>query len=1016
MSKIAIHQYYQNLDRTLQFGKSTNEQSIRHNFLALLNDYARKYNYEVVPEISILGTTGKKIRPDAVVKNLWGLDIGYWESKDEQTDIHAEIDAKIRQGYPLTNILFEDTRTAVLYQKGVEVKRVAMREAEELHQILTDFFTFKSETVDKFEEAIEKFKADIPAIVAKLRAKIDESGQVNVTFSTAQHVFLKLCKREINPNITLADIREMLIQHLLTSDIFTKIFDDAEFHQHNTIAAELEKLVGSLFAYAERRNLLHSIEHYYQAINATAAAIIDHHEKQKFLKVLYENFYKVYNPKAADRLGVVYTPNEIVQFMVRSTNYLLEKHFGKTLADQNVEILDPATGTGTFICEIIENAIPKQHLEYKFANEIYANEVAILPYYIANLNIEYTFKQKMDCYAEFPNLCFVDTLDNVGALSYRGKNHDFFGLTSENTQRIKRQNEQIISVIIGNPPYNANQMNENENNKNREYPIIDKRIKETYVEHSTAQKTKVYDMYARFLRWASDRIDNNGIIAFVSNSSFIDSKTYDGFRKCVADEFNEVHLIDLKGNARTSGERRRQEGGNVFSDEIRVGVAVYFLVKNEKAHGCKIYYHAISDYTKADEKKAYLRDRKLSELDFERITPDKNHNWINLAAENDWESLLPVCSKEVKAGKNKEAIFELFSNGVVTARDEWVYDFDPDNLLEKLAFFGQIYNHQVTNASIKNAVDNSIDYQIKWSESLKNSLHSKKRFNLDRSKLVFAFYKPFTKKCYYYDSLLSDRLTGHHFGIFGNHGEHLNRVILFNNRSSIFKCLSTKYIYEFGSLLDGGGQTVGIPLYRYDDEGQRFENITTWGLEQFRAHYQDQKISKKAIFHYTYAVLHNPAYRQKYELNLKREFPRLPFYPDFGQWVAWGKVLMDLHINYEKAKKYPLKRQDLTGLKNLSGLKVKLKADKLVGTIEIDEQTTLHGIPEVAWEYQLGNRSALEWILDQYKEKKPSDPTIAEQFNTYRFADYKEQVIELLQRVCTVSVRTVEIIKQMGNE
>jgi predicted helicase len=680
MSKIAIHQYYQNVDRTLQFGKSTNEQSVRFCFQTLLNEYARKYNYEVVSEISFLGEKGKTIRPDGVVKNLWGLDIGYWETKDEKDDIDVEIGKKIRQGYPLTNILFEDTRTAILYQRGVEVKRVAMRDAEELHDILTAFFTFKSETVDKFEEAIEKFKADIPAIVAKLRSRIDESGQVNATFSAAQNVFLELCKREINPNITLADIREMLIQHILTSDIFTKIFDDAEFHQHNTIAAELEKLVGSLFAYAERRNLLHSIEHYYQAINATAAAIIDHHEKQKFLKVLYENFYQVYNPKAADRLGVVYTPNEIVQFMVRSTNYLLEKHFGKTLADKNVEILDPATGTGTFICEIIETAIPKQYLEYKFAHEIYANEVAILPYYIANLNIEYTFKQKMDRYAEFPNLCFVDTLDNVGALSYRGKNHDFFGLTSENTQRIKRQNEKKISVIIGNPPYNANQLNENENNKNREYPTIDKRIKDTYIEHSTAQKTKVYDMYARFLRWASDRIDKNGIVAFVSNSSFIDSKTYDGFRKCVADEFNEVHLIDLKGNARTSGERRRQEGGNVFSDEIRVGVAVYFLVKNEKAHGCKIYYHAIGDYAKADEKKAYLRDEKFPELDFERITPDKDNNWINLAEENDWESLLLVGSKEVKAGKSKEAIFELFSLGVVTARDEWVYDVDSRNL------------------------------------------------------------------------------------------------------------------------------------------------------------------------------------------------------------------------------------------------------------------------------------------------------------------------------------------------
>jgi len=391
MSKILINQYYQNLDRTLQFGKSRNEQSIRNHFWALLNEYARKLNYEVIPEVAVMGTKGRKVHPDGTVKNLWGLDIGLWESKDEKDDIEAEIDAKIKKGYPLTNILFEDNNVAVLFQRGEEVNHGKVRDADKLHEILSEFFTFKSETVYKFEDAIEKFKADIPVIVETLRKKILETRENNETFLAAQEVFLELCKAEINPDITLEDIREMMIQHILTSDIFTKIFDDAEFHRHNTIAAELEKLTGILFSYTERRNLLNSIEHYYEAISATAASITDHHEKQKFLKVLYENFYKVYNPKAADRLGVIYTPNEIVQFMVQSTNYLLYKHFGKTLADKNVEILDPATGTGTFICEIIENAIPKDQLDYKYKNEIHANEVAILPYYIANLNIEFTF-------------------------------------------------------------------------------------------------------------------------------------------------------------------------------------------------------------------------------------------------------------------------------------------------------------------------------------------------------------------------------------------------------------------------------------------------------------------------------------------------------------------------------------------------------------------------------------------------------------------------------------------------
>jgi predicted helicase len=575
MSKVSIHQYYQHLDRTLQFGKSKNEQSIRNHFWNLLNEYARKLNYEVVPEVAVMGTKGKKIYPDGTVKNLWGLDIGFWESKDEKDDIQAEIDAKIQKGYPLTNILFEDSQTAILFQRGAEVKRANVREAEELHTLLSDFFNFKSDTVYRFEEAIEQFKADIPAIVETLRNKINESRDKNKNFQRVQSAFWELCKTEINPDISLDDIREMMIQHILTSDIFNKVFDDAEFHRHNTIAAELEKLVGTLFAYSERRNLLHSIEHYYDAINATAAAIADHHEKQKFLKVLYENFYKVYNPKAADRLGVVYTPNEIVSFMVKSVDSLLHKHFGKTLSDKNVEILDPATGTGTFICEIIEH-IPKQFLEYKYKNEIHANEVAILPYYIANLNIEFTYKQKMNAYAEFSNLCFVDTLDNIGALAYAGKQHNLFGLSSENTERIKRQNKKKISVIIGNPPYNANQLNENENNKNREYPEIDKRIKNTYIEHSTAQKTKVYDMYARFYRWAMDRIDQNGIIAMITNRSFIDSRTFDGFRKCVQEEFDFVYIIDTKSDVRANP-KIAGTTHNVFG--IQTGVAIMFLVK-----------------------------------------------------------------------------------------------------------------------------------------------------------------------------------------------------------------------------------------------------------------------------------------------------------------------------------------------------------------------------------------------------------------------------------------------------
>ncbi|MCX6257778.1 MAG: N-6 DNA methylase, partial [Bacteroidia bacterium] len=1030
MSNPTINKYYSALDRVLQFGKSSNEQSIRTPFLNLLNEYARKQNYEVVAEVTCLGTKGRPVRPDGIVKNLFGLDIGLWESKDEKTDLDDEIDAKIRKGYPLTNILFEDSQTAVLYQRGAEINRAPVRDADQLHKLLIDFFAYKSDTVYKFEDALEKFKADIPIIVETLRSRIEAAGRKNKNFIAVSATFLELCKTEINPAITEADVREMMIQHILTSDLFSKVFDDPEFHRHNNIARELEKLVETLFDYSERRNLLGQIEHYYDAINSAAAGIADHHEKQKFLKVLYENFYKVYNPKAADRLGVVYTPNEIVNFMIESTDYLLHKHFNKTLSDKNVEILDPATGTGTFITSIIDY-IPNHLLVYKYKNEIHANEVAILPYYVANLNVEFTFKQKMGYYEEFKNLCFVDTLDNTDALAYSGKQHDLFALTSENTERIKRQNSKKISVVIGNPPYNANQLNENENNKNREYPAIDKRIKDTYIKHSTAQKTKLYDMYTRFLRWATDRVDKNGIVAFISNSSFINSRTYDGFRNVVVKEFNEIWIIDLKGNARTSGEQRRKEGGNVFSDLIRVGVSVYFLIKKENEEGCKIYYNAIQDYVKADEKKEYLQVNKLQNLKFEKIIPDRNNNWINLA-ENDLDCLTALIDKDVKSGKSNKALFINHSLGIATNRDEWVYDFSQNNLEIKIKYFVDIYVSESTrwnNSDKKYLIKDFVDRKIKWTSELEAYLQKKYPLVYIKNRIREGIYRPFIKQFVYFDKVVIHRLYQQE-NFWGIENTYENFVICINTGGKEFNVIACDCIPN--NHFNGDSQC--LPLYNYNKQGIRKDNLTDWGIEQFVTHYNDKTITKEDIFHYTYAVLHNPAYRKKYELNLKREFPRLPFYEDFRQWAAWGKSLMDLHINYESIEPFPLQEHTIVvkakpGLQKemfsiaaepevmfgkMPKVKVRLKADKEAGTIEIDENTSLSGVPKEAWDYKLGNRSALEWILDQYKEKKPTDPTIAEKFNTYRFADYKDHVIDLLKRVCTVSVETMKIVNEMG--
>ncbi len=580
MSIQSINQYYKEVEVIIAYGGSSNESAIRFAFQKLLNSYAIAKGLILIAELTIKAKTGKNIKPDATLKDSLRLDWGYWESKDEADDINLEIEKKFARGYPKENILFEDSRTAVLYQNGYEVARVDMKNSDELDKILKQFINYERPEVANFRKAIELFKSDVPNVSKALRNLFDEAEKNNQIFVSKRSEFLETCKEAINPSITQEDINEMMIQHILTADIFNTIFDEPHFHRENNIAQQLETVINTFFTRQIREDLLSNINQYYQAINATAAGIADHHEKQKFLKIVYETFYKSYNPKAADRLGVVYTPNEIVKFMIESTDYLLYKHFGRFLSDKNVEILDPATGTGTFICDIIDY-IPKDKLEYKYKNEIHANEVAILPYYIANLNIEFTYKQRIGKYAEFNNLCFVDTLDNMG-FDYANKQNDMFGLSAENTERIKRQNERKISVIIGNPPYNANQQNENDNNKNREYPIIDKRIKDTYIKNSTAQKTKLYDMYSRFYRWAMDRLGDEGIIAFITNRSFIDSRTFDGFRKSIQEDFDECYIIDTKSDVRANP-KIAGTTHNVFG--IQTGVAIMFLIKvkdNEK--------------------------------------------------------------------------------------------------------------------------------------------------------------------------------------------------------------------------------------------------------------------------------------------------------------------------------------------------------------------------------------------------------------------------------------------------
>ena len=1023
-----IQRYHEELQRLKVFGGSDNEQSIRRAFENCLDSYCRDHR-ERLALVAELGSSFGNI-PDGTVKDTLRMPRGYWEAKDSHDDLDTEIQRKFNRGYPRDNIIFEDSQTAVLFQNREEAMRVDMSRPGELHRLIRNFLDYELPQIEEFRLAQRQFKADLPTVLANLREAIDEAQDSNPDYQAATADFLEVCKQTIGPDVTVGDVREMLLQHILTKDIFLRVFDEDQFHRENNVAQRLDTLEKSFFTGDLRRNAIDRLRAYYGAIGRAADEIADYSEKQQFIKGIYEDFYKAYNPAAADRLGVVYTPNEVVDFIIRGTDHLLQKHFGRSLGDDNVQILDPATGTGTFITNLI-NYLPADRLEYKYLNEIHANEVAILPYYIANLNIEYTYKERTGSYKEFPNLCFVDTLDNMdwqqagatgGAVERQGA-FNLGALSTENWMRVQEQNEKPISVIIGNPPYNANQQNENDNNKNREYLAIDRRIRETYIAASTAQKTKQYDMYKRFIRWASDRLADDGIIAFITNRSYLEARQDDGFRKVVGEEFTDLYILDLgsdvRRNPKISGTTH-----NVFG--IQTGVAIGFFVREKSRLGaCGIHYARREDFELARDKLSYLRDSRLDAVTFEDVTPDKRNDWLN-QSNSDFEKLMPLANRETKLAKvatNERAVFSLYSLGIVTARDEWTFGFDANSVSDRVNFFCKFYRDEMQRFRFESpnamSINDWVDRSIKWTAELEQHLVKGSNLAFTTDHISGALYRPYVAQYCYYAPIVTHRRYQQP-QIFPHNVEVPNMVISFSGIASTkpFQVLATDRLYSY-DLLE---KTQCLPLYRYTPDGERVSNITEWGIQLINEHYRkewgddfenvagEDGITAEDIFAYTYAVLHDPVYRHDYAVDLLREFPRLPLYHDFDIWARMGRELLDLHIGFESAEPYPLQRIDQEG----EATRAILRADKERGVITLDDKTTLTGVPPDAWRYQLGNRSALEWVLDQYKERKPRDPTIAEKFNTYRFADYKERVIDLLMRVCTVSVKTMDIVDDMA--
>jgi predicted helicase len=1019
MSQRYVKAYRRRLADLRARSGSSNEGIVSDAFRYLLETWGKSFDLTLVPQWETTGPRGNNIRIDgALAPAAIRIPLGYWEAKDTRDDIDKAIESKRRSGYPTDNIIYENTKVAVLIQNNVEIYRVPLEgDDAALLKLLERFFAYQRPEIAAFKAAATQFYADLPDILKALRDAIAKAEAANSTYRSAASHFLEHARQAINPGITPDDVREMLIQHILTEEIFTTVFDNSTYHRENNVAQRLSELEREFFTGDLKYQTNQRLRPYYSAIKGAAADLPGIREKQTFLKSLYEGFYKVYNPLAANRLGVVYTPAEIVRFMIRGTDWLCEKHFGKLLEDPGVEILDPATGTGTFIVELLDYMkSDRDKLRHKYKEELHANEVAILPYYVANLNIEATFAALTGQYAEFPGLVFVDTLDNTAGLGkHTGFQEDMFGgIAEENLARVKRQNERKISVVIGNPPYNAWQDNYNDRNANRPYKRIDDRIGATYRKLSTAQNTSALsDMYVRFFRWASDRLKDSGILAFVCNRNFIDKLAFDGFRKSVAQEFADIWIVDLGGDVRANP-KLSGTTHNVFG--IQTGVCICFLVKKPNAKATVIRYARRAEDETGREKLAFLAEAELETLYTAPIKPDAKGSWLN-QGEAGWEDMLPLADPTAgptdQAGMVK-AIFRLSTNGAETRRDDWLWDMTRPHLTAKAKWLIAAYGRALERVSAKPPLEQGTE--IKWDSELDKLLRSKTKIEFDRHRRVRSLYRAYSKMWLYFDP----QLNGRTFRLPSMFKGEPNQALMFRGVASDneFTCLATDTVFDQGALKTGNGRTFGVTRYRYVKSGERVENITDWAVQQFRAHYGPEvEITKDRIFAYCYAALHDPVWRETYAANLRRSFPRIPLNPGFDQWADWGEALLKLHIDYETAEPFALKRIDKPNPKRPEGVapKPKLKSHADKGAIEIDEETQLSGIPPEAWAYKLGNRSAIDWVLDQHKEKTPRDPTIREKFNTYRFADHKQSCIILLQRVVTVSLETLKIVEAIRN-
>ena len=1012
----SIRDYYATLQ---QYDRHdiTHEGAVSNPFAFLLDVCAKQADATLVPQYAMRTIAGNRIVLDGVILDAYRIPFAYWEAKDMDDDLHRAVQEKRDAGYPFDNILFQNPQRGILYQNGEQVFDVDITEPTRLIVVLRHLFAAPPVALENWHTAVAEFKEMVPALGRKAAELITEQHETNPQFIAAFTDFYQQCRAAINPNLSTAAVEEMLIQHLLTERIFRTVFDNPDFTRRNIIAHEIENVIEILIRNAfSRDEFLKPLNPFYTAIENAATLCKDFSQKQHFLNTVYEQFFQGFSVEVADTHGIVYTPQPIVDFMVNSVEQILKSEFNKSLSDTGVHIVDPFVGTGNFIVRLMQD-IRGATLAEKYRHELHCNEVMLLPYYIASLNIEHEFFQRTGTYRPFDGIALADTFE----LFEGQQQHIIF--TQENTERVERQKTADMFVVIGNPPYNVGQVNENDNNKNRKYKAVDRFVKETYSQDSAAtNKNALSDPYVKAILWASKRIGAEGIVAFVTNNGFLDGIAFDGMRKHLAQDFTKIYHIDLEGNARTSGERRRKEGGNVFDDQIRVGIGITFFIKKPEAtpESAEVWIYSVDDYLKAREKQKLLTDfGDYTNVPMKKATIDPKYTWLTEGLHTEFDTFIPMGTKEAKAikGTTADVIFKTYSRGVLTCRDAWTYNFNANALTENVQRTMEFYNTQVlkwrvtAEKSILN-VDNFVTYddaQISWSRDLKAKLKRGTIAEYADHKVRTSLYRPFTKSNLYFDRMMNDvvYVFPSIFPILETETE--NRVICVSGIGSnkTFHCLMTQQLLDVHLT----GDSQSFPFYTYDEDGtNRQENITDWALSEFRTHYGDDSITKWDIFHYNYGLLHHPTYREKYEMNLKRDLPHIPFAEDFWGFANAGAALADLHVNYESVPKYDgLKSMETPGMTvDWNVKKMKLSKDKT--QLIYNDFLMLDGIPPDVYAYRLGNRSALEWVVDQYRVKTDKRSGIVNDPNR---ADQPQYIVDLIGRVITVSLKTVEIVKNL---